>query len=132
MAEGSTFQELLRRVRTGDEAAAAEVLRLYEPLIRVEARLRLTDPRMRRLYDSLDICQSVLASFFVRTASGQYDLERPDQLVRLLMTMVRNKIASRARGQRRRDADQRRDETANVEGLASTADPSQRLEGQEL
>ena len=54
-------------------------------MVRFEARLRLTDPRLRRQYDSLDICQSVLASFFVRAAAGQYDLDRPEQLLKLLL-----------------------------------------------
>jgi RNA polymerase sigma-70 factor (ECF subfamily) len=40
----------------------------------------------------MDICQSVLASFFVRTAAGQYDLNSPGQLVRLLTAMARNKL----------------------------------------
>jgi hypothetical protein len=29
------------------------------------------DRRICRLFDSMDICQSVLKSFFVRTAAGQ-------------------------------------------------------------
>ena len=132
MAGEDPFHELLRLVRTGDEAAAAELVRKYEPMIRFEARLRLTDPRIRRLVDSLDVCQSVLASFFVRAAAGQYDLERPEQLVGLLVTMVRNKVASQARRQRRHADDGQRDELADVETLASSADPSRRLEGQEL
>jgi hypothetical protein len=32
-----------------------------------------------------DICQSVMASFFVRAAAGQFNLERPDELIRLLV-----------------------------------------------
>jgi hypothetical protein len=34
--------------------------------------LKLTDPRQRRLIDTSDICQSVLAIFFVRAAAGQW------------------------------------------------------------
>jgi RNA polymerase sigma-70 factor (ECF subfamily) len=132
MAEENTFQDLLCRVRSGDEDAAAELVQQYEPLIRFEARLRLTDPRLRRHCDSMDICQSVLASFFVRTAAGQYDLERPEQLVGLLVTMVRNKVASEARRQRRRADDSQRDETANVEALEGSVGTTLRLEGQEL
>src|SRR5262249_31237363 len=59
MAEiGAT--EWLRRVRAGERAAAAELVRRYEPQIRLEVRLRLRDRRLRRLFDSTDICQSVL------------------------------------------------------------------------
>ena len=61
------------------------------------SRLRLRDSRMRRVLDSTDICQGVLASFFIRAASGQYDLERPVQLLRLLVAMARNKLVSESR-----------------------------------
>jgi hypothetical protein len=32
----------------------------------------------------MDVCQSVLMSFFVRAASGQFDLDRPEDLARVL------------------------------------------------
>src|SRR4051812_24049196 len=105
MPEESEFRDLIRRVRAGDEAAAAEVLRIYEPAIRRAARVRLVDPRLRRLFDSMDICQSVLASFFVRAALGQYEIDQPDQLLKLLVSMSRKKLVDHAReqGAARRD-----------------------------
>ena len=63
--------DLLGKVRGGDAAAAEELVRTYEPELRRAIRVRLTDARLRRLIDSIDICQSVLAGFFVRTAAGQ-------------------------------------------------------------
>jgi RNA polymerase sigma-70 factor (ECF subfamily) len=71
MADAVSFAEFIRRVRAGDESAAAELVRRYEPLIRREVRLHLEDQRLCRLFDSMDVCQSVLASFFVRAAVGQ-------------------------------------------------------------
>jgi RNA polymerase sigma factor (sigma-70 family) len=94
------FRELIRRVRTGDQDAASELVQQYEPTIRRVVRVRLTDTRLRAALDSMDICQSVLASFFVRTALGQYELETPDQLLKLLATITRNKLADQARKQR--------------------------------
>jgi RNA polymerase sigma-70 factor (ECF subfamily) len=47
----------------------------------------------------MDICQSVMGSFFYRAALGQFDLERPEDLIRLLVTMARNKLADQARRQ---------------------------------
>src|SRR4051812_327645 len=99
MAEGSAFLDLVRRVRAGDEAAAAELVRLYEPAIRRAARVRLVDHRLRRVFDSTDVCESVLASFFVRAALGQYELDRPEHLVGLLVSMTRKKLADHAREQ---------------------------------
>ena len=75
MADEVSFRDLIGRVRHGDEQAAAELVRRYEPAIRRAVRFRLTDPRLRRTCDSMDVCQSVLLSFFVRAASGQYDLD---------------------------------------------------------
>jgi RNA polymerase sigma-70 factor (ECF subfamily) len=108
MSEPSSFAELIGRVRAGDDQAAADLVRQYEPLIRREVRLQLEDQRLRRVFDSLDVCQSVLASFFVRAAVGQYDLQDPSQLVRLLVKMTRNKVAAAARHQHRQRRDNRR------------------------
>src|SRR5205823_2760681 len=83
--------------RAGDEEAAAELVRLYEPAVRRTIRLQMRDPRLRRALDSVDICQSVLCSFFVRAALGQYDLQQPQDLCRLLAAMARNKVISQAR-----------------------------------
>src|SRR6516164_3899598 len=107
MADDSTFTEFLGRVRAGDEQAAAALVRRYESAVRVEVRMRLADSRLRRVFDTMDLCQSVLASFLLRAAAGQYDLERPEQLVRLLVAMARNKVAYQARRQRAQRRDQR-------------------------
>jgi RNA polymerase sigma-70 factor (ECF subfamily) len=97
MDDENLFLGLVRRVRNGDGSAAAELVRLYEPAVRRVVRLRLRDPRLRRVLDSTDVCQSVLASFFVRAAAGQFELDRPEQLLRLLAVMARNKLAGQAR-----------------------------------
>jgi RNA polymerase sigma-70 factor (ECF subfamily) len=96
MSEDTSFRDLIRRVRGRDEQAAAELVRRYEPAIRIAVRVRLADSKLRRLLDSMDICQSVLANFFVRAASGQFELDRPEQLLRLLTTMARNKLTNQA------------------------------------
>src|ERR1700730_8956787 len=103
-----SFDAFIHRVRGGDEQAAAELVRLYEPEIRREVRLRLRDSRLRRDFDSVDICQSVLASFFVRAALGQYELEEPNQLIRLLVTMTRNKLIGKVRKMHSQTRDHRR------------------------
>jgi RNA polymerase sigma-70 factor (ECF subfamily) len=92
-----SFQDLIRRVRAGDEEAAAELVRLYEPEVRRAVRMSLTDPRLRRTLDSVDICQSVLANFFVKVMGGSFAFDEPSQLVRLLVTMARNKLVDRTR-----------------------------------
>src|SRR5262245_261676 len=91
------FADLWARVRAGEPDAANQLVRLYEDEIRRAVRIRLTDPAMRSTLDSIDICQSVMANFFVRAAAGQFDIESPDQLLRLLITMAKNKITDHAR-----------------------------------
>ncbi len=102
------FDEFVRRIRAGDEGAAADLIRRYEPAIRRAVRVQLRDPRLRRLVESVDICQSVFASFFLRTSLGEYELESPDRLIRLLVTIARNKVAYHANRERAACRDQRR------------------------
>jgi RNA polymerase sigma factor (sigma-70 family) len=131
----SPFAAFLLRIRAGDGLAAEELVCQYEPLIRREVRLQLEDRRLGRLFDSMDICQSVLKSFFVRTAAGQYDLDDPQQLVRLLVTMARNKLASEARRQHRQKRDTRRvaSDAAILEGVRSPEpSPSQVISDRDL
>jgi RNA polymerase sigma-70 factor (ECF subfamily) len=123
MPEPSRFAEFVRRIRAGDEHAASELVREYEPLIRREVRLQLADRRLCRLFDSMDICQSVLASFFVRTAAGQYDLDKPEHLLKLLVRIARNKVVSASRRHHRQRRDSRRTATASGE-LARAIDDS--------
>lgn len=102
------FADLVRRIRAGEQDAAAELVRRYEPLIRREVRMHLEDGRLRRAFDSVDVSQSVLASFFLRATAGQYDLSNPQQLAQLLVTMARNKVASQVRREQRQRRDVRR------------------------
>lgn len=134
MLEQAAFDVLIGRIRAGDEQAAAELVRLYEPLIRREVRLRIRDRRLMRLFESGDVSQSVLGSFFARTALGEYDLETPAHLVKLLVAMTRNKVATAAQRQHRQRRDYRR--TGGAADLDRVADPgpspSELFSGKEL
>jgi RNA polymerase sigma factor (sigma-70 family) len=135
MNETETFEELIRRVRAGDQEAAAELVRTYEPAIRRAARIRLTDSRLRRVFDSMDISQSVFASFFLRAALGQYELDRPERLLRLLVSMSRKKLADHVREEQAARRDYRRvQDGPNQEKrlLASDSSPSQQVVLDEL
>src|SRR5260370_24498913 len=95
----------------------------------------MEDRRLSRLFDSMDVCQSVLASFFVRAAAGQYELERPEQVLKLLVRMARNKLVSQARREARQRRDHRRAATdpQEVERIADdTPTPSPLVARREL
>jgi RNA polymerase sigma-70 factor (ECF subfamily) len=135
MPPDPSFDELIRRVGVGDDQAAAQLVWDFEPAVRRVLRARLRDNTRARLeFDSMDICQSVMANFFVRAAAGQFDLKEPDDLIKLLLTMTRNKLAEKMRRQHRQRHDSRRT-VGGVEELALAGDdpsPSSVLAGKEL
>lgn len=130
---GPTFGDFLARLRAGDDEAAEELVRRYGPALRLEVKLRLSDPRARRLLDPEDVCQSVLGSFFARAAIGQYDLDRPEQLMGLLVTMARNKVGGQVRRQRAQRRDVRREQPVDAvpDPRGGEPSPSRHLMGRE-
>lgn len=136
MPENTEFADFIRRIRAGDDEAARELVTRYEPIIRREVRVRLRDPRLYSRFDWTDVCQSVMASFFVRAAAGQFDLEQPDQLLRLLVVMARHKLAKEERRHRAGRRDYRRLEPADPahleERAAAAPSPSRLVAGREL
>lgn len=103
--ESASFSDLIQRIRGGDSDAAAQLIRQYEADLRIIARIRLRSAGLRQALDSMDICQSVLGNFFFRAAGGEFELETPDQVLKLLSAMVRNRVIDVVRRQRaaRRD-----------------------------
>ncbi len=137
MPDGAQFRELIRRVRNRDQEAARELATRYENAIRRVVRIHLRDVRMRQVLDSMDICQSVLASFFVRTALGQYELDSPDQLIHLLTAITRNKLrnqVSRMQAQRRdiRKGVAIDDDDAGIVVADRASDPSEQASAREI
>jgi RNA polymerase sigma factor (sigma-70 family) len=101
MIEPHDFSDLIRLVRSGDQNAATELVRQFEPsvlrFVRFRMRRRADRDRLGPQVGASDICQSVLQSFFQRLRSGRYDLTRPVELEKLLNTMARLHIASKGR-----------------------------------
>jgi RNA polymerase sigma-70 factor (ECF subfamily) len=131
------FTDLMTRVQAGDPDAAAELVQRYEADIRLEVRVRLRvqDGRVRRMFDSMDITQSVLGSFFAGVAVGRYVPENPQQLLALLVTMTRNKLLTQVRNQRRQRRDIRRVqslEPGTCDVHAQDDSPSQIVASREL
>jgi len=121
-----SFSDLLLRLRAGDVEAAETIVRDFGPLIRIAIRTRLTDPKLRRHFDSEDVCQSVMASFLARAACGALAPEDPAGLMRFLMRIAVRKVGRRARGLRRLRRDTRRDLPAGETWLqhVPSADPT--------
>lgn len=136
MSAATQFQKLLHRLRQGDEQAATELIANYESVVRIAVRARLRDPVYARLFDSMDICQSVMASFFPRAALGEFDLEEPQQLVGLLVKMAQHKLSNQVRRHRAQQRDLKRDISAHddraAELVGATPTPSRIAMGREL
>jgi RNA polymerase sigma-70 factor (ECF subfamily) len=129
------FAEFMRRVRAGDDEAAVELVRRYEPALRLEIRIRLKDRKLRRRLEADDLCQSVLKSFFVRAASGQYELDSPSKLLALLRTMARHKLSKQARKHQTLRRDLRRDvslDAAAPAAVDAAPSPSRVAIGREI
>jgi RNA polymerase sigma-70 factor (ECF subfamily) len=134
MSDPRNFTELLDRVKAGDEEACRELVHQYEPAVRRLVRFRL-DRRLRRLLDSLDICQSVMGSFFAQAALGRYRLETPAQLLNLLLGITRNKVLAQACRQQAQCRDHRRIEGDGLDDealIASGPGPDRQVAAQEL
>ncbi|MEQ1828382.1 MAG: ECF-type sigma factor, partial [Pirellula sp.] len=99
MDEESSFQELIKRVKAGDESACREIYDRYKEYIKRAAKTKLRSARMRTLFQSDDIINTVLKSFFIqiRESDNQWKMDTPQNLISLLLTMANNKIANRSR-----------------------------------
>lgn len=140
MIEDVSFQDLMTRVRAGDQDAAADLVRECEPEIIQAIRGPMNRLNLHRHLDPDDICQAVLANFFIRTAAGQFELKEPRDVIKLLVKMARNKVFDEARHHRadRRD-DRRVVEASGVDDehclsflAAETPTPSKIVAGHEL
>ena len=133
--ENDSFVDLITRIRAGDSQAAADLIRQYEPDLRIIARIRLRSAGLRRALDSMDICQSVLGNFFLRAAGGEFELETPEQVLKLLSAMVRNRVVDVVRRQWAARRDRGREVATPLDEMAiagNTPTPSQVVSADEL
>src|SRR5947209_1959229 len=86
-APDPAFDDLMARLRAGDDDAAAEVFRRFTHRLIGLARSRL-DHLIRRKVDPEDILQSVYRTFFRRYARGAFDLESWDGLWGMLTVIT--------------------------------------------
>jgi RNA polymerase sigma-70 factor (ECF subfamily) len=94
MGPPGSFEELMERLRGGDDAAAAAVFqRFTRKLIRL-ARRQL-DTSLRHKIDAEDVVQSVYRSFFARYHAGQFDVGTWNDLWGLLTIITLRKCLNR-------------------------------------
>jgi len=114
----SGFIKLIRLVESGSEEAATDLITRYGPSLRRIARIRLHGSEIRRILDSQDIYQSVMAIFFQRIQTGRFELETPEDLIRLVSTMIRNRVTDKIRRHHAQRRDLRRNLSVEDESIA--------------
>jgi RNA polymerase sigma-70 factor (ECF subfamily) len=90
MSEELQDQSLFRRWRAGDEDAARQIHERYVDQLLALAKRRISQ-RLARRVDAEDILQSVFRTFFNRARQGQFHVEDPDDLCKLLVRITLHK-----------------------------------------
>lgn len=91
---------LLAKLSSGDEAAAEQVFRTYEPFLRIVIRRQLS-PRLQAKFDSVDVVQSLWADLVEGFRQGRWHFQNAIQLRAFLITAARNRFNDRYRSHRR-------------------------------
>jgi RNA polymerase sigma-70 factor (ECF subfamily) len=127
------LDDLLDKLGSGDDAAAEEVFRAYEPYLRVVVR-RMLPTNLRSKFDSIDVVQSVWADVLRRFRQGGYRFDSAAQLRAFLVKATRNRFIDRARQNRAAVQHQQSLEaTFAADNLASHTDqPSELAQADDL
>ncbi len=99
--ERAEFRSAIEGVRAGSPEAVWKLIADYGPHIQRVVRRRL-DRRMRSKFDSLDFVQMVWASVF-RNPHDICSLKRPEDLIRYLAALARNKVVDEYRRRIQKD-----------------------------
>ena len=119
-SEGRIFEEDLVLVRNGDKQAIESFVAKYEPFIRRTIRFRLARSSLTAIADSVDVCQSVLGSFLLRLAAGEYELLNEQDLRRLLSSVANNKFLALQRRELAGKRDRR--QTVSIHSMEQIVD----------
>ena len=114
-----TSDHLLQRWLNGDEEAAAELWQRHAARLTGLVRKILSADLARQL-DAEDVVQSVYLRFFAAARTGTLDIKDNDDLWRLLVAIMRNKLHDHRKG---RQALKRKTDDAPAGNLAELQDP---------
>src|ERR1700730_13621779 len=97
---------LLVKLSGGDDAAAEQVFRTYEPSLRLLVRRMLPAP-MRSKFDSIDVVQSVWADLLQGFRNADWKFTNAAQLRAFLIKVTRNRFIDKVRKNRSAQEHQR-------------------------
>jgi RNA polymerase sigma-70 factor (ECF subfamily) len=127
------LQNLIGKLTSGDDAAAEEVFRAYEPYLRMVVR-RMLPNNLRPKFDSVDVVQSVWADVLTGFREAGWQFSDAAHLKAFLVRATRNRFIDRVR-QNRTAVEKNQALTPDQLEAAAAADepaPSELVEADEL
>lgn len=109
MPRNETTTWVFRKSASGDEAAAAEIVRRYGDRLRSVADRKI-GRRLRKRLAGEDVVQSMFEMFFRRSRSGAWSINRSGQLWSLLVTLTLRQVERHAEHETAQKRDVRREE----------------------
>jgi RNA polymerase sigma factor (sigma-70 family) len=94
----SSIDALVARLRNGDAGAAEELVRTYEPFLRMVIRRQLSASQ-RSKFDSVDIVQSIWMDVLEGFSRPQWQFANQTQLQAFLVKIAKNRLIDRWRQQ---------------------------------
>lgn len=123
MDPDSSFDDLMRRVRAGDNAAAELIYTQYAHRVIGLARSRLSS-LIKQKEDPDDVAQSVFKSFFRAQQAGNLNLQDREGLWKILFVITLRKCARRAEHYHAQCRDARK-EAEFQDGVAGESTPEE-------
>jgi RNA polymerase sigma-70 factor (ECF subfamily) len=117
MAGSDSFDDVMSRVRAGDESAAREVFQRFVGKLLNLARGQF-DAALRRKVDPEDVVQSAYKSFFLRYGAGKLEVENWGNLWSLLTMITLRKCLDQVEYHRAARRDVQREAGAQPEAPA--------------
>src|SRR3954452_20508888 len=90
------IEPLLQKLAGGDEGAAEELFRAYEPYLRKVVRRRLPS-RVQARFESQDVVQSIWADLLVGFREGRWQFASAGQLRAFLIRVAQYRLYDRSR-----------------------------------
>jgi DNA-directed RNA polymerase specialized sigma24 family protein len=123
MVDEQTLRDLLNRAEQGDQQACTDLVHQFELQIRRAVRVHLpSDDPLRRLFNSMDISQSVFIQFFKKARLGAIQFQSPKMLRKLLRRMAVQKFIDKKREAEAQRRDHRSTRTGETVDLAVDPD----------
>jgi RNA polymerase sigma-70 factor (ECF subfamily) len=131
--DSEPLEALLEKLSSGDDSAAEQVFRTYEPYLRMVVR-RMLPNNLRPKFDSVDVVQSVWADVLTGFREAGWRFEDAAHLRAFLVRATRNRFIDRVRQNRTAVERQEPLSSSHLEtaAAASEPDPGDNLQADEL